>query len=44
MIFVSHPLPVNEDGQPQLDRKAVWDGLVLKADNALPFVPAMTRC
>ena len=44
MIFVSHPLPVNEDGQPQLDRKAVWDGLVLKANNALPFVPAMTRC
>jgi hypothetical protein len=22
----------------------VWDGLVLKANNALPFVPAMTYC
>jgi hypothetical protein len=44
MIFVSHALPVNEDGQPRLDRAAVWNGLVLKADNALPFVPAMTRC
>ena len=44
MIFVSHALSVNEDGQPRLDRAAVWDGLVLKADNALPFVPAMTRC
>src|SRR6266536_493382 len=44
MIFVSHALPVNEDRQPRLDRAAVWNGLVLKADNALPFVPAMTRC
>jgi hypothetical protein len=44
MIFVSHALPVNQDGQPRLDRAAVWSGLVLKADNALPFVPAMTRC
>ena len=44
MIFVSHALPVNQDGQPRLDRAAVWNGLVLKADNALPFVPAMTRC
>ena len=44
MIFVSHALPVNEDGQPHLDRQAVWNGLVLKADNALPFVPAMTKC
>jgi hypothetical protein len=44
MIYVSHALPVNDEGQPHLDRAAVWDGLVLKADNALPFVPAMTRC
>jgi Domain of unknown function (DUF1857) len=44
MIFVSHQLPVNEPGEPVLDRKAVWDGLVLKANNALPFVPAMTEC
>jgi hypothetical protein len=44
MIFVSHQLPVNEPGQPRLDRAAVWDGLVMKANNALPFVPAMTFC
>jgi len=44
MIFVSHQLPVNVPGEPQLNRDAVWDGLVLKADNALPFVPSMTFC
>jgi hypothetical protein len=44
MIFVSHQLPVNVEGQPTLDRSAVWDGLVMKANNALPFVPAMTYC
>jgi hypothetical protein len=44
MIFVTHQLPVNVPGEPQLDRGAVWDGLVLKADNALPFVPSMTFC
>ncbi len=30
MIFVTHQLPVNVDGEPHLDRAAVWDGLVLK--------------
>ncbi len=44
MIYVSHQLPVNIAGQPHLDRAAVWDGLVLKANNALPFVPSMTFC
>jgi hypothetical protein len=44
MIYVSHQLPVNEAGHPKLRRAAVWDGLVLKANNALPFVPAMTFC
>src|SRR6266705_35203 len=44
MIFVSHALPVNVAGEPQLDPAAVWDGLVLKATNALPFVPSMTYC
>ena len=44
MIFVSHALLVNVAGEPQLDRAAVWDGLVLKANNALPFVPSMTFC
>ena len=44
MIYVSHQLPVNAPGQPRLDRAAVWAGLVLKANNALPFVPSMTFC
>src|SRR5262245_57949567 len=44
MIYVSHHLPVNGTGYPHLSRAAVWDGLVLKANNALPFVPAMTYC
>ncbi len=44
MIYVSHRLPVNVPGEPRLDRTAVWDGLLLKANNALPFVPAMTYC
>jgi hypothetical protein len=44
MIFVTHELPVNVPGEPHLDRAAVWDGLVLKANNALPFVPSMTYC
>jgi hypothetical protein len=44
MINATHRLPVNEDGQPELDQADVWDGLVLKANNALPFVPAMRSC
>ena len=44
MIFVTHDLPVNVPGEPHLDRAAVWDGLVRKANNALPFVPSMTFC
>lgn len=44
MIYVTHQLPVNTAGQPALARSAVWDGLVLKANNALPFVPSMTYC
>jgi hypothetical protein len=44
MIFVTHQLPVNVPDEPHLDRAAVWDGLVLKANNALPFVPSMTFC
>ena len=44
MIYVSHQLPVNVPDEPKLDRAAVRDGLVLKANNALPFVPSMTAC
>ena len=44
MIFVSHRLPVNTAGEPELTAADVWAGLVMKANNALPFVPAMTFC
>lgn len=44
MIFVTHDIPVNEPGKPYLSHGAVWDGLVLKANNALPFVVNMTHC
>jgi hypothetical protein len=44
VIFVSHVLPVNEEGGTRLNRSQVWDGLVMKANNALPFVPSMSDC
>jgi hypothetical protein len=44
MIEVSKRIPVNEPGHPTLTRHDVWKGLVMKANNALPFVPAMTHC
>ena len=44
MIFVTHALPVNVPGEPHLTPAMVWDGLILKANNALPFVPSMTYC
>jgi ketosteroid isomerase-like protein len=44
MIEVSRRIPVNQLGEPHLTRNDVWKGLVMKADNALPFVPAMTHC
>jgi hypothetical protein len=44
MIKVSRRIQVNEAGQPKLTRSDIWQGLVMKADNALPFVPAMTHC
>lgn len=44
MIYVSHALPVNEPGETYVSREALWAGLEAKANNALPFVGAMTRC
>jgi hypothetical protein len=44
MIFVSRAIPINEPGAARLDRAAVWEGLVRKANNALPFVPVMSEC
>ncbi len=45
MISVSSSVLVNPPGEAlQLSPEDVWEGLVLKAENALPFVPSMTRC
>ena len=47
MIYVSREINVNEDRtrhDPRLDRGEVWQGLVLKAKNALPYVPGVARC
>lgn len=45
MISVSKTVPVNPPGEDAvLNRSDVWRGLEAKANDALPFVPAMTRC
>lgn len=47
MIELSRSVLVNdpaEPGAPVLTRDDVWDGLVMKAENALPFVPKMEKC
>jgi hypothetical protein len=44
MIEVSKSSPVNAPGKPTLTRAKVWKGLAMKANNALPFVPAITQC
>lgn len=45
-MHLSLAVPVNEEGTdaPELTRSDVWKGLVMKAENALPFVAAMTQC
>ena len=38
-------LPVNPPGTTvPLTREMVWNGLVMKAENAVPFVPGMDEC
>jgi hypothetical protein len=47
MIYVSKEVAANESlpsGQPKLSRSDIWKGLVMKAENALPFVPGMAKC
>jgi acetylaranotin biosynthesis cluster protein L len=45
MIYVSKEVRANGDaGQPRLSRSEIWKGLVMKAENALPFVPGMAKC
>ena len=47
MFSVAHSVPVNAGlapEEPRLTRHHVWLGLVLKAEDAVPFVPAMSYC
>jgi hypothetical protein len=44
MYELSRTVPVNEPGQPLLSRQDVWNGLIMKANNALPYVPQMKKC
>ena len=47
MIQVDKTVSVNAGrahDEPPVSRAQLWKGLVLKAENALPFVAAMTQC
>jgi hypothetical protein len=44
MYSVSKAFPVNVSGEPVLTRQDVWEGLQMKARNALPFVVRMQEC
>lgn len=45
MFQLSRTIAVNDDPQqPKLTRQDVWAGLLLKANNALPYVPQMQKC
>ena len=43
MFTLSHTIPVN-DTQPRLNRAQIWEGLVLKAENPVPFLEPMSSC
>lgn len=45
MISVSRKLEVNPDSEDiKLTRRQVWQGLVRKAENAVPYVRAISSC
>jgi len=45
MVHASRTIKVNDDPtEPPLTRSLVWRGLVMKAENPLPFVPVITSC
>jgi hypothetical protein len=44
MFTITESIPVNVPGEPVLDRANVWDGLVAKSRDAVPYVDAMTYC
>jgi len=45
VYILSYAIEVNPIGtSPVLSVQQVWRGLEMKAENAVPFVPGMTRC
>ena len=45
MVRASRTIKVNNDpADPPLTRSLVWLGLVMKAENPLPFVPVISSC
>ena len=45
MIHAGRTIKVNADpGEPALTQSHVWRGLMMKAENPLPFVPVITAC
>jgi hypothetical protein len=45
MVQASRTIKVNTDPKaPKLTRDLVWRGLMMKAENPLPFVPVITAC
>ena len=44
MYSLKRSVPVNEPRKSFLSRHDVWVGLVMKANNALPYVPQMQKC
>ena len=45
MVLASRTIKVNDDPkEPRLTRSLVWRGLVMKAENPLPFVPVISNC
>src|SRR6202035_5392734 len=45
MVHASRTIKVNEDPrEPPLTRSLVWRGLIMKAENPLPFVPVISSC
>ena len=43
MFTLTHTIPVNTE-EPHLNRAQIWQGLLLKAENPVPFLEAMSVC
>ena len=43
IFTLSHTIPVNAE-EPPLNRAQIWQGLLLKAENPVPFLDAMSSC